>query len=114
MQRLEGGELFGDHERGVIGQHHAAEPTRNVLVAFAMCAINTAGAELRDRGHPVVFGDPQPPVTESLHVDRVASTPRGLGAGVDPVAPPSPTPGPREGSSDDRHSYSMERSRRSR
>ena len=33
-------------------QPGAPEPTRSVLVAFAMCAINTAGAELATAGIP--------------------------------------------------------------
>ena len=47
VQRLERAELLGDHERRVVGQHHAAraDPDASSCRA-ARCAISTAGAEL--------------------------------------------------------------------
>ena len=47
VQRLEHPELLGDHERHVVGQHHAAgaDPDRR-SVSAASVAASTAGAEL--------------------------------------------------------------------
>ena len=46
MKRLEHPELLGNDQRLMVRKHHAPEPTRNVVVTLARCAISTGGAEL--------------------------------------------------------------------
>ena len=45
MQRLEGAELLGDHERRVVRQHHPAGAEPDALRVAAMWAIRTEVAE---------------------------------------------------------------------
>ena len=53
VQRLEGAELLGDHQRGVVGQHHPARAHPDgVEVWAARWAMSTAGAELATAGMP--------------------------------------------------------------
>jgi hypothetical protein len=52
MQSFEGAELFGDHERGVVGEHDAARPDPECGGGLGEVAIKTAGAELATAGMP--------------------------------------------------------------
>ena len=85
VQRLQHAELFGDHQRGVVGQHHAAGPDPHR---------RRRGGEVRDQhrrgragdgGHVVVLGHPEPVVTQLLGTPgqrgRVAQRVTGGGPG---------------------------------
>jgi hypothetical protein len=52
VQSLEGAELFGHDEGGVVGEHDAARTDPECRVAWARWAMSTAGAELATAGMP--------------------------------------------------------------
>lgn len=86
-QCLQGAELFGDDERGVVGQHHAAGAQ-----AYPLGVGGEVGEDHRrggggDTGHGVVFGDPvtgeAPAVGGPGDPDRRVQGVRGRLAGAD-------------------------------
>ena len=50
VQRLEQGELLGDHQRGVVGQHHATGADVIRSVTAARWAMSTGGFVLATAG----------------------------------------------------------------
>ena len=84
VERLEGAELFGDGERGVVGEHHTAgaDPQGGRGVGQVGDQDRRGGAG--DAGHVVVLGHPVAGVAESLDVlrqlDRVGERLGGSGA----------------------------------
>ncbi len=56
--RLQGAELLGDHQRGVVGQHHAAGAETDALGVGGEVGEEHGGRGGGDAGHGVVLGDP--------------------------------------------------------
>jgi hypothetical protein len=68
MKRLEHAELFGDHQRGMVGQHHAAGPDPQGGGRVGDVADQYRGRRAGDAGHVVMLSDPEPPETEPFGV----------------------------------------------
>ena len=79
VQRFEHAELLGDHERGVVRQHHAARADPHRRGGCREVSDQHGRRRARDAGHVVVLGDPDPPVAEPLgqlrELDRVGECP---------------------------------------
>ncbi len=56
---LQGAELFGDDERGVVGQHHPAGAEPEPLGVGGEMGEDHGRGRRGDAGHGVVFGDPE-------------------------------------------------------
>ena len=54
-ERLEHAELLGDHQRCVVGQHHAAGTEPDALRLAGQASHHQLGREGRGTGHGVVF-----------------------------------------------------------
>jgi hypothetical protein len=68
VQRRERAELFGDHERRVVGQHDAAGADPDRFRSAGDVADDNRGGGARDTAHVVVFGDPVARVAERFGV----------------------------------------------
>ena len=68
--RLEQRELLGDHERRVVGQHHAAGADPDAAGAAATMRDQHRRVGRRDRRHVVVLGDPVAAVAELVGSPR--------------------------------------------
>ena len=76
MKRLQGGELFGDDQRCVIGQHHAtrADPDGGGGIGHVGNEDRRGGAG--HRGDPMVLRHPEPVVAKPLDL---CGQPSGVG-----------------------------------
>ncbi len=68
MERLEHAELFGDHQRGMVGQHDAAGSDPQGRGRVGDVADQHRGRRARDAGHVVMLSDPEPVEPEMLDV----------------------------------------------
>ena len=88
MQCLQHPELFGDDERRVIRQHHAARTDPDRRGRRREVRDQDRRRRARDAGHVVMLGDPEALVAEALdgtgELDRTRRAPP-------PVSLPSPT-----------------------
>src|SRR5690606_26679581 len=66
VQRLQGAELLGDGQRGVVGQHHAARTDPDPLGVRGDVRDEHAGGRGRDGRHVVVLGVPDPAVAQPV------------------------------------------------
>ena len=70
VQRLEQGKLLGDHEGGVIGQHHAARSDADAGRRGGEVGHQHRRRGAGDRRHVVMLGDPEAVVPEVLGAPR--------------------------------------------
>ena len=79
IERRQGAELFGDDQRGMVGQHNAPCPNPNGLGGRCDRPDHHRGRCTGDAGHVVVLGQPVAGVAQSIgmggQIDRV---PQGL------------------------------------
>ena len=84
MQRGEGAELFGDHQRGVVRQHDAAGADADAGRAGGDMGERHRGRRAGDAGQVVMLGHPVAPVAEPLdmarEVERIAQRLAGVAA----------------------------------
>ena len=66
MERLEHAELLGDHQRHMVGQHHAAGADPDDLRRVGDVTDQHGRRRAGDAGHVVVLGHPEPVETEVL------------------------------------------------
>ena len=70
MKRFEGGELFGNDERRVVGEHDATRAHAHRRRGVGEMSDQHGGRRARDRSNRVVLGHPEAPVAESFGSDR--------------------------------------------
>ncbi len=80
VQRREGSVLFGDRERRVVGEHHAARAEQDRLRVRCNVGDEHRGRRRRDGRHVVMLGVPDPREAARLGELRDAHAPReGVG-----------------------------------
>ena len=96
VEGLEGGELLGDDQRGVVGQHDPAGPHPEGGGGVGQVTDEHGRGRTGHRGHPVVLGHPHPPVAQLLDDAGPAGwcRPGHRPASIRP--PPWPGRGPKE------------------
>jgi len=70
IQRLQRAELFGDHQRRMVGQHHPAGTEADARGVGRQITDQHGGGGAGDAVHVVVFGDPETLEAEPFHVPR--------------------------------------------
>ena len=82
VQGLEGPELFGHHERGVVGQHDATRADAQGGGGIGQVSDQDGGRGAGHGGHPMMLRHPQSVVAESLHLrSDLYRLSQGLGRG---------------------------------
>ena len=84
VQRGQRAELLGDHERRVVGQHHATGADPNLLRATRNVTHQDCGCRTRHPVHVVMFRDPIAVISPALgvtrQIERVTQRLRGIAA----------------------------------
>ena len=82
MQRLEGGVLLGDDQRGVVGEHDPAGSHPQGGGGVGQVADEHGRGRTGHGRHPVVLGHPHPPVAEPFdHRGQAGGVGQGVGRG---------------------------------
>ena len=86
-QRLQHLEALGDHQRRMVGQHHAAGADPDAACHRGDLPDHDVGRGARHRGEVVMFGQPVADIAQRIgmarQIDAVAQRRGGLGAGGD-------------------------------
>jgi hypothetical protein len=70
VQRYQGAELLGDHQRRVIGQHHATRADAYRTGTARHVRDDHRGGRTGDARHVVMLGQPEAPVTQRFGLAR--------------------------------------------